>query len=82
MDNTQNQIDELYRRSEANAKEVAVAVTRIDIHERECMKKHETVIRKLDTNHDMFNEYKISDLRWKIGFLVGIVMLLLGVMLK
>ncbi len=42
------EISELYKRTEANSRDIAVLQKQINTHEKSCMEKHDTVIQMLD----------------------------------
>jgi len=78
--------DELYRRTNVLEKDVALTAQRIDIHEKNCMEKHEAVLNKLKQNAKDFANFREEHQkfinRWMIGLLTTLLVAAVTIILK
>ena len=75
---TDQDISELFRRTELALKDNALNRLAIESHETQCIQKHDTVIRSLAEFKDDFKYFK----RWGLGMLTTLLIFCLGVILK
>lgn len=74
-------MDEIERRILNNEKDIALVAQRIDIHERECMEKHETVIKTLTTTNLKIDQFKDNHNRWMKGIMATLIIACLTVII-